>query len=70
MADSAAAEVFVEAEAVVDSVVVVAQAAQMQDESWWKESRLIPVGMEMASVLEGYVETGRQVIDEVAESST
>ena len=49
---------------------MLAQAAQMQDESWWKESRLIPVGVEMASVLEGYVETGRQVIDEVAESST
>ena len=55
---------------IVGFAVMLAQAAQMQDESWWKESRLIPVGVEMASVLEGYVETGRQVIDEVAESST
>ena len=47
-----------------------AQAAQMQDESWWKESRLIPVGVEMASVLSGYVETGRKVIDDVTEPGT
>ena len=41
---------------------------EMQDEPWWKASRLMPVGVEMASVLRGYVETGRQVVDEVAES--
>jgi hypothetical protein len=31
---------------------------------------LIPVGVEMASVLRGYVETGRQVVDAAPESST
>jgi membrane protein required for colicin V production len=49
--------------------VMLAQAAEMEDEPWWKESRLIPVGVEMASVLRGYVETGRKVIEDVAESS-
>jgi hypothetical protein len=49
---------------------MLAQAALMQDETWWKESKLIPVGVEMASVLRGYVETGRQVVEDIAESST
>jgi hypothetical protein len=31
---------------------------------------LIPVGVEMASVLRGYVETGRQVVEDIAASST
>jgi membrane protein required for colicin V production len=55
---------------IVGFAVMLAQAAQMQDESWWKGSKLIPVGVEMASVLRGYVETGRQVVDDIAESST
>ena len=55
---------------IVGFAVMLAQAAQMQDESWWKESRLIPVGVEMASVLSGYVETGRKVIDDVTEPGT
>jgi membrane protein required for colicin V production len=54
----------------VGFAVMLAQAAQMQDEPWWKGSKLIPVGVEMASVLRGYVETGRQVVEDVAESGT
>lgn len=54
---------------IVGFAVMLAQAAQMHDETWWKESKLIPVGVEMASVLRGYVETGRQVVEDVAESS-
>jgi membrane protein required for colicin V production len=50
---------------IVGFAVMLAQAAQMQDESWWKGSKLIPVGVEMASVLQGYVETGRQVVEDV-----
>jgi membrane protein required for colicin V production len=53
----------------VGFAVMLAQAAQMQDESWWKGSKLIPVGVEMASVLRGYVETGKQVVEDLAESS-
>jgi hypothetical protein len=34
----------------------------LRDEPWWKGSKLIPLGDEMASVLEGYVETGRRVV--------
>ena len=55
---------------IVGFAVMLAQAALMQDEPWWKESKLIPVGVEMASVLRGYVETGRQVVEDLAESST
>ena len=55
---------------IVGFAVMLAQAALMQDETWWKESKLIPVGVEMASVLRGYVETGRQVVEDIAESST
>ena len=55
---------------IVGFAVMLAQAALMQDEPWWKESKLIPVGVEMASVLRGYVETGRQVVEDIAESST
>lgn len=49
--------------------VMLAQAAHMQDESWWKVSKLIPVGVEMASVLRGYVETGRQVVEDIVEDA-
>ena len=54
---------------IVGFAVMLAQAAAMQDEAWWRESKLIPVGVEMASVLRGYVETGREVVDDLAESS-
>ena len=49
--------------------VMLAQAAQMEDEPWWKGSKLIPVGVEMASVLRGYVETGRQVVEDIVEDA-
>jgi membrane protein required for colicin V production len=54
---------------IVGFAVMLAQAALMQDEPWWKESKLIPVGVEMASVLRGYVETGRKVVEDLTESS-
>lgn len=53
----------------VGFAVMLAQAAHMEDEPWWKGSKLIPVGVEMASVLRGYVETGKQVVEDIAESS-
>ncbi len=48
---------------IVGFTVMLADAAQMHDESWWRESRLMPLGVEMASVLRGYVETGRQYVE-------
>ena len=33
-------------------------------ESWWRESKLLPLGEEMASVLRGYVETGKKYVSE------
>lgn len=44
--------------------VMLGQAAQLDGESWWGESRLLPLGEEMASVLRGYVETGRKYVSE------
>jgi membrane protein required for colicin V production len=55
---------------IVGFAVMLAQAAKMQDEPWWKTSRLIPVGVEMATVLRGYVETGRKVVEDVVESGS
>lgn len=55
---------------IVGFAVMLAQAALMQDEPWWNESKLIPVGVEMASVLRGYVETGLKVVDEATEPVT
>jgi hypothetical protein len=36
----------------------------MQRERWWQDSRLLPAGEEMAGVLRGYVETGREFVEE------
>jgi membrane protein required for colicin V production len=55
---------------IVGFAVMLADAAQMRGEPWWKTSKLIPVGVEMAAVLRGYVETGRRAIDEAAEANT
>jgi membrane protein required for colicin V production len=46
---------------IVGFAVMLANAADMRSEPWWKASRLIPIGQEMASILQGYVETGRQL---------
>jgi len=54
---------------IVGFAVILADAAEMQDEPWWQESRLMPLGVEMASVLRGYVETGMQVIEDAAEAN-
>lgn len=54
---------------IVGFAVMLAGAASMQGEAWWKESELMPLGVDMASVLQGYVETGRQVVEDVAASS-
>ena len=50
---------------IVGFVVMLAMAADMRNEPWWKASKLIPVGEEMASILRGYVETGKRLVDEL-----
>lgn len=50
---------------IVGFAVMLATAAEMRTEPWWKASKLIPIGEEMASILQGYVETGRQFVDDL-----
>jgi membrane protein required for colicin V production len=49
---------------IVGFAVMLGQAAELDSEPWWRDSKLLPVGVEMASVLRGYVETGRQYVTE------
>lgn len=49
---------------IVGFAVMLGQAAELRGEDWWQGSLLLPVGEEMATVLRGYVETGREVIEE------
>lgn len=49
---------------IVGFAVMLGQAAELRGEAWWQGSLLLPVGEEMATVLHGYVETGREVIEE------
>ena len=55
---------------IVGFAVMLADAAQLRGEEWWRSSKLIPVGEEMASILRGYVETGRRVVEDAAEANT
>ena len=48
---------------IVGFCVMLGQAAQLQSEPWWRKSVLMPVGEEMAAVLQGYVETGREYVN-------
>jgi len=49
---------------IVGFIVMLGEAAQLNHEPWWKAAKFLPVGHEMASVLRGYVETGRQIVEE------
>jgi membrane protein required for colicin V production len=49
---------------IVGFAVMLGEAAEMQQEHWWRDSRLLPAGEEMAGVLRGYVETGRELVEE------
>jgi membrane protein required for colicin V production len=54
---------------IVGFVVMLGQAAELQGEGWWRESKLMPLGQEMASVLRGYVGTGSKLVtDSVPEA--
>ena len=54
---------------IVGFAVMLGQAAELDEESWWRSSRLLPLGENMADVLRGYVETGREFIDETLPES-
>ena len=54
---------------IVGFLVMLCEAADLNHEPWWKESRLLPVGQEMAGVLRGYVETGRQAVEDTLEQT-
>jgi len=44
-------------------VVMLGQAAKLEDEPWWTGSLLMPAAEEMAGVLRSYVETSRAVVE-------
>ena len=48
---------------IVGFCVMLGQAAELGSEPWWRKSMLMPVGEEMAGVLRGYVETGREFVN-------
>jgi membrane protein required for colicin V production len=54
---------------IVGFAVMLAQSAELQSERWWQSSRLLPYGEEMATVLRGYVETGRELVHETLPES-
>jgi membrane protein required for colicin V production len=54
---------------IVGFAVMLGEAAHLQAEPWWKASRLLPAGEEMANVLRGYVETGRGLVEETLPKS-
>ena len=54
---------------IVGFAVMLGQAAELQGEEWWRSSRLMPLGKEMASVLHGYVETGNEYVQEALPES-
>jgi membrane protein required for colicin V production len=53
---------------IVGFAAMLADAADLRGEDWWKSSKLTPVGEEMAGVLRGYVETGRRVVEDTADA--
>jgi membrane protein required for colicin V production len=54
---------------IVGFAVMLGQAAELDSEPWWRASRLLPLGENMADVLRGYVETGREIIGETLPES-
>jgi len=49
---------------IVGFLVMLGEAAELQGEPWWKASTLMPFGEEMAAVLSGYAESGRQLVEQ------
>ena len=51
---------------IVGFAVMLGEAAHLDTEPWWQKSKAMPVGVEMAGVLRGYVETGRKYVTEIS----
>ena len=49
--------------------IMLGQAAKLDSEPWWRRSTLMPAGIEMASILRSYVETGKRLVDAAAEGT-
>ena len=49
--------------------VMLGQAAKLDSEPWWRGSKLMPAGVEMAGILRSYVETGKQLVDAATEGT-
>lgn len=54
---------------IIGLAVMLAEAAELRGEDWWKASKLLPVGEEMSAVLRGYVETGRRAVADADEAN-
>lgn len=52
---------------IVGLLVMLGQAADLMHEPWWQKSRLMPYAAEMANVLRGYLETGRDFVEDTLE---
>ena len=50
-------------------VVMLGQAAQLEKESWWSGSLLMPAAEKMAGVLRSYVETSRAAVKDAVQPS-
>lgn len=48
---------------VIAVIVLIAQFAQLQQTSWWKNSRLLPYAVECASWIQSFAETGMKVLE-------
>jgi membrane protein required for colicin V production len=48
---------------IIGFAVMLGQAAELEGEPWWRASRLLPLGEDMAGVLRGYVDTGREIVE-------
>ena len=54
---------------IVGFAVMLGQAAKLDSENWWKRSKLMPAGIEMAGILRSYVETGKQMVEATIEGT-
>jgi membrane protein required for colicin V production len=50
-------------------VVMLGQAARLEQEPWWSGSLLMPAAEEMAGVLRSYVETSREAVEDAVQQT-
>jgi membrane protein required for colicin V production len=54
---------------IIGFAVMLGQAARLGGEPWWTNSKIMPAAEEMAGVLRGYVDTGRDIVNDVVEET-